>query len=240
MGATPKTRTVPPRAARETPCSKVRELPTASMTASKPSPQVASSIAVCQFGSRGSLARSAPNPKASCRRNPSASLTTINPEPNHPGTQHQHRGSGLHAQLVHTVNATRQRLRETTHARLERRGQMINDPRGYDFAFRKAPVRVDAISPQLRAEMLPARPAEAADGAKGIGLDSNEVAFTKTLHFCSHGFDEPGNLVAQHHGSGGRELAVQNVCVGSTNPDGQRSNAHLIRSQIGYGQFFQA
>jgi hypothetical protein len=117
---------------------------------------------------------------------------------------------------------------------------MINDPGGYDFAFRKAPVRVDAITPQLRAEMLPARPAEPADRAKGIGLDGNEVAFTKTLHLGSDGIDDPGNFVAQHHGSGGRELAMQNVRVGSTYPGGQRSNAHLARSRIGYGQFFQA
>jgi hypothetical protein len=85
---------------------------------------------------------------------------------------------------------------------------MINDPGGYDFGLRKTPVRVDTVTPQLRAEMLPARPAETADGAKGIGLDRNEVAFKKTLHLCSHGFDEPCNLVAQHHWSGGRELAV--------------------------------
>jgi len=117
---------------------------------------------------------------------------------------------------------------------------MINDLRGHNFGFRKASVRVDAITAQLRAEVLPAGPAESADTAKGIGLDRDNVAFTKTLHFCSHGFHEPGNLVAQHHGSGGRELAVHNVGVGSTNPDGQRSNAHLFRSRIGYGQFFQA
>jgi hypothetical protein len=116
---------------------------------------------------------------------------------------------------------------------------MINDLGGYNFSFREAAVRVDAIAPQLRAEMLPARPAESADAAKGIGLDRDEVAFTKIFHFSSHGFDQPGNLVAQHHGSGGRELAVQNMGVGSTNPGGQRSKADLARSRIGNAQFLQ-
>jgi hypothetical protein len=117
---------------------------------------------------------------------------------------------------------------------------MINDLAGYGFSFRKASVRVDAITPQLRTEMLPARPAETADGAEGVGLDRNEVALTETLHLCSHGFDEPGDLVAQHHGSGGRELAPQNVRVGSANAGGQGSNPHLARSRIEYRQFFQA